>query len=155
MEAITGSSLAQPAAFPLSAAGISWNCDPKRMRQSSRNVADGHDRMNRTACLRIWHASGLIVLATVTLAAAQATAPTAQSPNAAPQQEAPGNLPEVTTHEELETFQVKVNLVEVRVVVRDAQGNAVGNLKQEDFLLFDDKKPQIISRFAMEQRETS
>ena len=111
--------------------------------------------MTRGARLRIWHAPGLIVLATVTLAAAQATAPTAQSPNAAPQQEVPGNLPEVTTHEELETFQVKVNLVEVRVVVRDAQGNAVGNLKQEDFLLFDDKKPQIISRFAMEQRETS
>jgi VWFA-related protein len=63
-------------------------------------------------------------------------------------------VPEVTTHEELETFQVKVNLVEVRVVVRDAQGNAVGNLKQEDFLLFDDKKPQTITKFTVERRET-
>jgi len=68
-------------------------------------------------------------------------------------QESAANVPEVTTHEELETFQVKVNLVEVRVVVRDAQGNAVGNLKQEDFLLFDDKKPQTITRFTVERSE--
>ena len=63
------------------------------------------------------------------------------------------DVPEMSTHEELQTFQVKVNLVEVRVVVRDAQGNPVGNLKQDDFLLFDDNKPQMITRFAVEKND--
>ena len=49
------------------------------------------------------------------------------------------------------TFKVKVNLVEVRVVVRDAYGKAVGNLRQEDFQLTDNGKPQVISKFSMEQ----
>ncbi len=39
----------------------------------------------------------------------------------------------------------------VRVVVRDAQGHAIGNLHKEDFLLFDNRKPQVISHFSMEQ----
>lgn len=66
-------------------------------------------------------------------------------------QESSPNLPELTTHEEIQTFQVKVNLVEVRVVVRDAHGNAVGNLKKQDFQLFDNGKPQVISKFSVEQ----
>jgi len=44
-----------------------------------------------------------------------------------------------------------VNLVLVRVVVRDAGGRAVGNLKQEDFELFDNRKPQVIKQFAVEK----
>jgi len=85
------------------------------------------------------------------LPAAQSAPPPAQSSGGSAPQESSANVPEVTTHEELETFQVKVNLVEVRVVVRDAQGKAVGSLKQEDFLLFDDKKPQTITRFTVER----
>jgi VWFA-related protein len=46
---------------------------------------------------------------------------------------------------------VKVNLVLVRVVVRDSKGKAVGNLHKEDFELFDNKKPQTITQFVMEQ----
>jgi VWFA-related protein len=38
----------------------------------------------------------------------------------------------------------------VRVVVRDAQGNVVSNLKKEDFQLFDNRKPQTISNFSVE-----
>ncbi len=49
------------------------------------------------------------------------------------------------------TIKVGVNLVLVRVVVRDSQGNTVGNLQQQDFQLFDDKKARPISRFAMEK----
>jgi len=67
---------------------------------------------------------------------------------------APGttqSVPEITSHDETSTFKVKVNLVEVRVVVRDGQGNAVGNLKQEDFRLFDNGKPQPIARFSAEK----
>ena len=104
--------------------------------------------------LHIWYALLLLLLA-AGLAAAQSATPTAQSPSGAVPQEAAASVPEVTTHEDLETFQVKVNLVEVRVVVRDAQGNAVGNLKQEDFLLFDDKKPQTIAKFTVERRDSS
>jgi VWFA-related protein len=58
---------------------------------------------------------------------------------------------EISTHDEVTTFKVKVNLVLVRVVVRDSKGKAVGNLHKEDFELFDNKKPQTITQFVMEQ----
>ncbi len=79
------------------------------------------------------------------------TPPQASQPAATSASQADKNAPEVSTEDTSTTFKVKVNLVEVRVVVRDAQGHAVGNLKQEDFQLFDNGKPQIISRFTMEQ----
>jgi VWFA-related protein len=78
----------------------------------------------------------------------------AQSASTEPSKTPVASVPEVSTHEELQTFQVKVNLVEVRVVVRDAQGKPVGSLKQGDFLLFDDNKLQTISRFAEERTDS-
>lgn len=68
----------------------------------------------------------------------------------------PGNNPsaEISSHEEAPTFKVNVNLVLVRVVVRDAKGHAVGNLHKEDFQLFDDRKPQVITQFSAEQPGT-
>jgi VWFA-related protein len=42
----------------------------------------------------------------------------------------------------------------VRVVVRDAQGKIVSNLKKEDFQLFDSRKLQTISSFTVETPET-
>jgi VWFA-related protein len=48
-------------------------------------------------------------------------------------------------------IKVAVNLVPVRVVVRDSQGRAVGNLRQEDFQLFDNRQPQVITRFSLER----
>lgn len=45
---------------------------------------------------------------------------------------------------------MRVNLVPVRVVVRDASGNAIANLHREDFQLLEDGKPQIISNFTVE-----
>jgi len=49
---------------------------------------------------------------------------------------------------------VHVNLVLVRVVVRDQQGKIVPNLKKEDFQLYDNRKLQTISSFSVETPET-
>jgi VWFA-related protein len=70
-------------------------------------------------------------------------------------QNAGQSQPEVTSHEGTITFSSKVNMVSVPVVVRDAQGRAVGNLKQEDFQLFDKGKLQVITRFSIEKTETA
>ena len=86
--------------------------------------------------------------------------PSGSSVTSTPQTPAPAgpgtedqNTAELTTRQENDTtFKVNVNLVVVRVVVRDGrQGHAIGNLRKEDFQLFDDGKPQIISRFVVEQ----
>jgi VWFA-related protein len=58
---------------------------------------------------------------------------------------------EISSRDEATTFKVNVKLVLVRVVVRDGQGRAIGNLQKEDFQLLDKGKPQVISQFAVEQ----
>jgi VWFA-related protein len=60
---------------------------------------------------------------------------------------------EVASRETPATFSSKVNLVNVPVVVRDSKGQAIGNLKKEDFQLFDKGKLQVISRFAIEKAD--
>lgn len=74
--------------------------------------------------------------------AAQASAPAAQAP-------ANADEAEMTSQETQVPLRVLVNLVPVRVVVRDAKGNTVGTLHKEDFQLFQDGKPQVISNFSM------
>jgi VWFA-related protein len=61
------------------------------------------------------------------------------------------NAPEMATREEPTAFQAKVNLVMVPVVVRNAQGHAIGDLPKESFQLFDKGKPQEIARFTVEK----
>jgi len=61
---------------------------------------------------------------------------------------------EVASHDTSPTFKVRVNLVLVRVVVRDQQGNVITNLKKEDFQLQDNRKPQTISTFSVETPES-
>jgi len=57
---------------------------------------------------------------------------------------------EVATKEAPVTFKSTSNLVPVTVVVRDHKGHAVGTLGRDDFQLFDNGKPQVISKFTLE-----
>jgi VWFA-related protein len=59
--------------------------------------------------------------------------------------------PEISNTENDATFRSKVTLVTVPVVVRDRHGNAVGDLKKEDFQVFDKGKLRAISKFAIER----
>jgi VWFA-related protein len=71
------------------------------------------------------------------------------SPTTAPTEDKAA--PEVASHDEATTFKVNVRLVLLRVVVRDNQGRAIGNLRKEDFQLFDSRKQQVITQFSVEQ----
>ena len=72
----------------------------------------------------------------------------APPPPASPAGEKAG--PEVATHDTPAMFKVRVNVVLVRVVVRDQKGKVVENLRKEDFVLADNRKPQAISSFSTE-----
>jgi VWFA-related protein len=65
-------------------------------------------------------------------------------------QQSSTTAPEIVLQDTSATYKLNVNLVLVRVVVRDPQGKPVANLKKEDFLLLDNRKPQIISTFSVE-----
>ncbi len=62
----------------------------------------------------------------------------------------PVNQAEMTSHDAPPTFSAGVNLVLVPVVVRDANGKAIGTLHKEDFQLYDKGKLQFISKFSVE-----
>ena len=81
---------------------------------------------------------------------AQAPTPAASATAPAPQNGSGASAPEIISEDTSATYKLNVNLVLVRVVVRDAQGKPVGNLKKEDFQLFDNRKAQIISTFSVE-----
>ena len=88
-------------------------------------------------------------------AGAQSEAVPPASSQATPSDQSPDQTAaEITAHEEATTFKVNVKLVMVRVVVRDSRGQAIGNLSKEDFQLFDNRKPQIITHFAVERPGT-
>jgi VWFA-related protein len=57
---------------------------------------------------------------------------------------------EVSSHDTPATFKLHVNLVLVRVVVRDNNGKVITGLKKEDFQVADNRKPQMISSFSVE-----
>jgi VWFA-related protein len=62
---------------------------------------------------------------------------------------------EVTSSQEPAVFRSSSNLVQVSVVARNSGGQAVGTLKAEDFEVFDNGKPETISRFSVEKFDTS
>jgi VWFA-related protein len=66
-------------------------------------------------------------------------------PLAAQQKEAPAQ-------HDIFTVKSKVDVVLVPVLVSDRQANAIGNLKKEDFQIFDEGKPQAITGFSIQRR---
>jgi VWFA-related protein len=105
------------------------------------------------------------------LALARAQSSQTQSSQAAPSQDASPQQPstttsatsapasadaaEMTTEEASVPLRVLVNLVPVRVIVRDQKGHAVATLHKEDFQLFQDGKLQIISNFSVETPDST
>jgi VWFA-related protein len=77
-----------------------------------------------------------------------------QDPAKAPNAQQPAENSELVSQDSPATFKVRVNLVLVRVVVRDNQGKVVTNLRREDFQLFDNRKPQAITFFSTETPES-
>jgi len=79
----------------------------------------------------------------------QPSAQGGRDPGSGPAQ--PGTS-EIISQETAPSFRIQVerNLVQVRVVVRDGKGRAVGNLTRDDFRLTDNGKPQVITHFAVE-----
>ena len=61
---------------------------------------------------------------------------------------------EISTHDASPPLRVPVNLVLVRVVVRDSRGKTIGNLKKEDFQILDSKKPVAITHFSADTPES-
>src|SRR5208337_707485 len=57
---------------------------------------------------------------------------------------------EVSMQDTGTTFKLRVNLVQVHVIVRDGKGNPVENLTRDDFQLFDNGKVQPITTFGIE-----
>jgi VWFA-related protein len=49
---------------------------------------------------------------------------------------------------------LRVNLIQVRVVVRDSKGNPAPGLTREDFQVSDNGKPQGITNFSIATRES-
>ena len=105
----------------------------------------------RPKCFR--SAVAFLVCLTAIALAAQSQPAQAIPPQSTPaaQDNSDQSAAEIVSHDEATTFKVNVKLVLVRVVVRDSQGHAVGSLHKEDFQLFDNRKPQIITHFVLEQ----
>jgi VWFA-related protein len=84
-----------------------------------------------------------------TLAHSQAAAEAGDTPAA--------ETAEVTSQDSQPSLQLRIqrNEVVVRVVVRDSRSHFVTNLKQDDFRIFDDGKPQVITHFAVEGAEAA
>jgi VWFA-related protein len=107
----------------------------------------------RSLFLCLVSAIWFFVCATIVLAqgGSQSTPAASPVPQSESQSESKQNAEELATHDEPTTFKVNVKLVVVRAVVRDSQGRAIGNLRQEDFQVFDKGKPQVITQFEVEQ----
>ena len=104
--------------------------------------------------------ASLLVCAITSVALAQAQSSQQSTTVQPPQQSSSGNAPaqtapasdkpEVDTHDSSIPLESRVNLVPIRVVVRDPKGHVVTDLRKEDFQVFEDGKLQDISHFSVE-----
>lgn len=113
-------------------------------------------------CRRVfWLAWSILLPLLIQSARGQDSAPatTPQQPPTANSQDS-ASRPKVDSGSEISqvdsaaTFKVRVNLVQVRVIVRDSSGKAIDNLTRQDFLLYDQGKLQTISNFSVETAQT-
>lgn len=120
------------------------------MAPASRNAREASALTHLTACLTLilFIFPGKPAPAVSPETAAQQAPPASATSVSTPTSQ---NPPEITSHEAEATFKVNVRLVQVRVVVRDAMGKAIGTLHKENFRLFDDGKPQVIINFDAEK----
>ena len=127
------------------------------MSRPARSPVGRHLRLSGLAAVGLLLAcvgAGWVVSAGAQ-SASQAGAPPPASPSASAATtlfatQTAANAPEMSTHDNPLPLESRVNLVPVRVVVRDSNGNAIANLHREDFQLFEDGKPQIVSNFTVE-----
>jgi VWFA-related protein len=93
--------------------------------------------------------SSFLILAYGLNTAGQTTAPQqAPLPSSSAQSSSTANAQRAS--DDTATLKVTVNLVLVRVVVRDSHGHAVGNLRSGDFEVFADGRLQTVRYFAMD-----
>ena len=111
----------------------------------------------RSVCLFLLFLMACVNAPILAHAGGRGADPAAKSPDtqtatqpAKPQEPSSNENAELSSRDTAPTFRVRVNLVLVRVVVRDEQGHVVPNLRKEDFQLFDNRKPQTISTFSVD-----
>ena len=66
--------------------------------------------------------------------------PATDAPTSQSQKSEPESKTELSVQDTVSTFKLRVNLVQVHVIVRDAAGKPVEGLRKEDFQLFDNGK---------------
>src|ERR1700688_3742909 len=97
----------------------------------------------RRAGLRDLLCSGVFILTTLVVGAAQARQQAPQSQEAQPQTKTEqGSTPKIS---------VDVKTVSVPVTVRDKHGKIISNLTKEDFAVEEDGRPQTVNYFAREK----
>jgi VWFA-related protein len=117
---------------------------------------------NPLRCRVLWLALSIFFPYLIQSAQGQDSTPTPASapgtPPSSPQAAAPkpktDASSEISQMDTAPTFKVRVNLVQVRVIVRDSSGKPVDNLTREDFLLYDQGKLQTITNFNVETTQT-
>ena len=131
-----------------------------RTRMGAREGMSPRLLYRNPLCRRVfWLALTIFLSAVIPSAHGQDPGPAAapeKPPPANPQDAKPkaDNASEISQVDSAATFKVRVNLVQVRVIVRDSSGKPIENLKREDFLLYDQGKLQNISNFSVENAET-
>ncbi len=146
--------------FQLQARKGYYSPDAKELARKNNQPIDTPSdtpQVDEAQTKELTQALGIGTTATTTPVAAEATVMSSLAPPPPLAPSKPSASPaavgeeEISTHDEPVTFKAQANLVEVPVVVRDHNGNAIGNLAKEDFRLFDKGKRQEITKFSVQR----